>query len=357
MRGYSRIAVSGLLIITGLTTIAYAQGTANDSNITEPITLSFMYPISSSGWQSSEGNYQYALGILSGHTGFTHTFSFASLYHFNRNTATGVQFSGLLNINGKNMKGLQLAGLSNYNGGQFKGAQVSGLAAYQGDDFEGVQVSGIGNAISGSLTGTQVAGIVNRVKDTARGIQISGILNYANVANIQVGLVNYADSASIQIGLVTISKKGLHSVAFATHETGSVEFLYKSGTHKTYSIWGGGINVGNNKPLHLHTVGFGFQQTLPFHNSILYELLISQISSSPFRFERLNLLNTLKVSYVKFLSNEFSLSISPTLNYYIRPRDRSADIKHYRQFEDGNNSEYRQSLWVGVSLGVQYQLQ
>ena len=136
-----------MAILTSSQLMAQRTTTVVNPNSNPPVQLSFVYPISTSGWSAINSKHHVSVHLLAGATGST----------------TGVEAAGFANFNKSTLKGVQAAGFANY----------------LGSNGEGVQASGFANLSLGSFSGVQAAGFSNVTIDSVYGVQASGFANYA----------------------------------------------------------------------------------------------------------------------------------------------------------------------------------
>jgi hypothetical protein len=115
--------------------------------------------------------------------------------------------------------------------GLVEGAQVSSFLAVARGRVDGAQVAAGANVLAGDLVGAQVSTGLNFAHDVD-GFQGSGGLNIANQVSgvqiapvnvarhahgLQVGIVNVAEDADAAIGIVSITKDGVHPIAWTSN--------------------------------------------------------------------------------------------------------------------------------------------
>lgn len=197
-----------------------------------------------------------------------HGFQVSGVYNSLRGTISGGQISGVSNIAMKTVNGAQVAGVFNVAKGKVTGAQVSGVINIDKDDVAGVEITGVANISKKTVRGLQLAGLynesseinglqlsslINLNRNKTQGVQITTILNTTKALNgLQFGLVNIADTINtgFQVGLINIVKHGKYSLEFSHNETFPIDFNFKTGNPRLYSIIN--LTAGNNK------LGFGY---------------------------------------------------------------------------------------------------
>ncbi len=206
--------------------------TNRGDSLYQPVQISFLPFLSTSGPLSSVTTCNVSINILAGMSGNVNGAQFGSLVNYVGNNAGNIQLAGLGNITGNKFTGFQCAGLFNLSE-KLKGVQLSGILGLT-SDADGAQISGIANfARSGRIC--QISGIANYVRDTAnvqlsglfsqsaivRSCQISGLMNNACVTRVQIaGLVNNAGASSsrnIPSGASGLQLSGIVNIAGKTN--------------------------------------------------------------------------------------------------------------------------------------------
>jgi hypothetical protein len=173
-------------------------------------------------------------------------------------TMTGVRTAGIFNVGRGNLEGFQGAGVFNI-GGAMTGVRTAGVFNITNGDQQGVQMAGVFNVLSGSAEGVQMAGVFNLVPQNYTGLQMTGLFNYAggNFRGVQTGLVNYRggdeggglqfglvnvsrDESVVPIGLVNVVKRGILHPALYYDDMGFLNFSFRSGSRRFYSVFGVG---------------------------------------------------------------------------------------------------------------------
>lgn len=85
------------LFITCLSGISHGK---NDSIPVKDFQLTFLYPLGTSGINSSHNSYKVSLNLLFGQTGATESFEAGGFLNINRYYTNGAQLSGFVNITG-----------------------------------------------------------------------------------------------------------------------------------------------------------------------------------------------------------------------------------------------------------------
>lgn len=285
-----------------------------------PFQLSFIYPVSTSGWSAINTKHHVSISILAGATGETQGVEVAGFANFNKSGLQGVQAAGFANYVGGDAKGVQAAGFASTTLGEFTGAQLSGFATVsngstglQAAGFTslnlgqgtGLQVSGFHNTSIKGHHGAQIAGFSNLSLKNSSGAQIAGFANVAqNHKGIQIGVFNYADSLDgIAIGLFSFSRNGYHRIEFSGNETFQSNIAFRTGNKWFYNIFNAGIHWDRNEPR--WTLGYGVGTTLIERGKYMAQLdLLSQaILPNDFETDYWSGLNSLRLS----ISHRFEL--------------------------------------------------
>ena len=258
--------------------------------VDRPYQASLVPGLSTHGRMSSITVNKASINLLGGYTGGVKGVEIGGLFNINKNDANYVQAAGLFNIVGDDMAGvqgsglynfvldsvigLQVAGISsmaggdvigiqgsglyNHAGGNTMGLQAAGLANLTVKNMKGMQVAGLGNIAGGKVDGTQIAGIFNVSATEINGTQIAPFFNLAKrVDGAQIGLINVSDTSSgASIGFINIVFKGYHKLALYYNEAFDYNIAIKTGSHKLYNVFLGGIN--SQKQNLAFSVGYGF---------------------------------------------------------------------------------------------------
>jgi hypothetical protein len=278
----------------------------------------------------------------------------AGIHNHALDTVVGVQLGGLDNIATGSLKGVQASGLINMVSGATDGAQLAGLINIGIKETEGVQLAGLGNFNSQNLRGVQAAGLANLAVDTVEGVQIAGFTNFARVLHgVQVGVINVADtSTGYSFGLINIVRKGYHKISLHASEVVPVNFAFKTGTRKLYSILAGGLTPDPARKVYMFGYGLGLEIPMGKRWALNPEVTAQQVFLGDwFHF---NLLNRTDVSVQWKLAKNISLFAGPSFSvYYSQQRNPE---EGYRQVVPYDNtiplSLKNTQAWFGGNAGL-----
>jgi hypothetical protein len=200
----------------------------------------------------------------------------------------GLQYGGIFNSVGRDTTAAQLAGVFNVVEGNASFLQGAGVFNMAGGTFGGVQAAGVFNMSKEKLTGFQTAAVFNIAEGPVFGAQISGAFNTATkvsgaqigVVNIsedvdgtqigivnissgqvrgaQVGIVNISrDLYGIPIGLVNVIENGIFQVSSWFSELGMGYVGFQMGSRYLYTLFYGGVALGDRSPLYTAAFGLG----------------------------------------------------------------------------------------------------
>ena len=370
-----------------------------DSIRTDPLQISFFYPLGTSGTYSVKHGYLVSLNLIAGVTGAACGIEIGGIANTNKYYNRGLQMAGICNITGTSSTGAQVAGISNFLGGSVKGAQIAGISNVSGGSMTGVQVSGIINILADGATGAQLAGISNvaesidglqtagisNVSGSIRGCQLAGIANISGNSNVQVaGIVNIADSVDgVQIGgiynvagnvkgvqlagilnicdsidgvplaLISIVRKnGYRKFDIWGSEAFYMNISYKIGIRELYSIISLGYRPGDIENNTGFGLGLGTNMQIGRRSGIDVEAHMYHISRYLWM-ERNNFLYTLRLNYVQSLGKHLAIFAGPAFN--ILSTDYSTDAGDIApgygiEYKGSNNRHY----WLGCNAGIRF---
>lgn len=202
-----------ITIIISFTCYAYKDGP--EAQFKKSYQITWLYPIGTDFFVSSEYKYKYSWNLLVGYTGGVEKFELATIGNINKYSSGkysssekhfALQFAGLFNNTNGNFRGIQFSGIFNYTAGSFGGLQLGAMYNYIGEELEGFQFStlmnycesgggiqstfGI-NATESEFGGHQYAGLMND-NISFSGLQIAGLFNNNIICTgIQIaGIVN-----------------------------------------------------------------------------------------------------------------------------------------------------------------------
>jgi hypothetical protein len=312
---------------------------------------------------------------------------FSGLFSLEKDYVKGAQFSGILNGVRNEVDGAQFGGITNVAGGPLYGAQFGGIANIVGKDVKGAQFGGIANVAGGQLKGAQFAGIANITKSSVKGAQVAGIANLAEsvdglqiagIANVakrvkgtQIGLINVAENVEgAQIGFLNLSKNGYHRFEVWAGDALHANIGFKmGGTRKFYNIfavgaaWPKSDNVRWNSVRWGYGYGIGTNQLIGKRNQISIEAMSYQIQEEGNHWDKLNLLNQARVSFIFPVHNRIALTVTPTFNVQVTQMKTSEGIGtewvkwevYDKTFSHRHSDdETRVRMWPGLNVGIQF---
>lgn len=274
-------------------------------------------------------------------------------------SVTGMQVSGVVSQVSEDIKGMCVSGVCNRGGCSMKGLQVAGVVNLLDCEdtscsMDGMQVAGIGNLVNSCARGAQVAGILNLCSKKMQGLQLSGICNISKeMTGVQIGLLNIADTIDgYCIGLVNIVRKGYHAIGLTSNELTNLNFVYKAGTKKLYSVFSAGTNTLPGKRAFIYGFGIGSEQVVSKHIGIAGELSAHSLYEG----------NTTNTPLVVKFEPLINWNITPKISLFTGP---SLSLTPYvsPSFEPGNLHgvptttvyEFRyagtSAMWVGWQAG------
>lgn len=359
-----RIATALLLVFT--TSIMVKQASAQTGNETDnqrTFQISFVYPLSTEGFNSTKYVYNSSFNILGGVTGGLNGAEFGGLFNINLHMTKGVQFAGLFN-KANEFEGVQFAGLTNLATSSQFATQFAGILNYFEKGTTFTQVAGIANV--GDTSTTQVAGLANKTNETK--CQIAGITNIANeskfqlaaIANVsrkskvQIGIVNVSDTANVMVGLVNIAKNG-----FIEGELAGGEFLhatasFRSGTKRLYGI----ISFGYNFDDEFFGYGAGLGTTFELKDNwgINVEAVQYTLATKKFNQEKFNGLTQLRPLFYYQFSKRLKVFAGPVANLYIanNTADNKLQISAPYTIWSSYGSKTKLEAWIGFTAGVRF---
>ncbi|MFA8343826.1 MAG: LA_2272 family surface repeat-containing protein [Rhodothermaceae bacterium] len=267
-------------------------------------------------------------------------------------------FNVIWGMNG-GLNGFELGGAGNYNVGNVSGLQIAGVTNINTKECTGVIFAGAANITLGK-TSALLLSPINITANEFNGLQF-GIINFAKKLNgVQIGLINISNSSEegLPIGFINIVKKGYYAIELSGNETIYGNLTYKMGVKRFYSLFKFGYSEYNDKSI--YNVGFGFGSLISIaekHN-IAIELSGNNLVYDN-KWEGLNLLNMLDISYQYSLTDKVKIKAGPTFNVYIS--DRKPDGKFgtidipYTIYERTNNDNIL-TAWIGFNIGAVIEL-
>lgn len=294
-----------------LTLFFYALNSYSQSDTLKnfPFQFTIVSPISTSGNNSFQYNYNFSISAISGKSG--------------------------------GINGFEVAGISNYTKHNVNGFQTSGLV----------------NIVKNKVDGIQIAGLVNKTNGN-EGVQIAGIYNKSKIVKgVQIALINFADSVDgYMIGAVNKSaKNGKYAFEFGSSDNFSINARYVSGVKDVYNFisfglkykegmnWAYGFGIGKylkEKPKHRTFIEFAFHHVT--EDKLWENRYANFLLSYGYGFE--------------FKSNRNgNFRVMPTINLYkvhtkdgrLRPYPET-NFVYYSAKASGALRDYH--IWVGLNL-------
>jgi len=245
----------------------------------------------------------------------------------------GWQLAGISNVTTKNVDGLQMSGISNFARGDVllmqaagiinmsnnvKGLQLAGILNVAANEVGGAQLAGIGN-FSRETNAGQLAGILNIATEKVGGAQIAGVVNYGKlIKGSQLALLNLSDSVTgVPIGLLSFVSKGYRRVELSANEIMYANLTLKTGVHKLYNIFTGGLMP--NDTIQTWSFGYGFGTEGKIGNRFLhsYDLTASWVSEKGKPLVTMNLLTNLRINFAYLLGKRASFFLGPSINVHL----------------------------------------
>lgn len=322
---------------------------------TVPVQTSLVPGLSSRGMMSGQVINKFSLNALGGYTAGVNGLEVAGVFNINKQDVKYVQAAGLFNVVGGNLRGLQAAGASNSVFGKVNGLQAAGLYNLVKDSLTGAQVAGLFNYVKKDSKGFMAAGLVNITGNEMHGFQVAGVLNKARVMKgLSVGLVNIADTLDgYAIGLVNISRNGLQQVQVYSNEITTVNFAFKTGNPKLYSILSAGVNMTDRDKFYTYGLGIGHDFIFNKRISVAAETSVSTLQSGKWK-------NSYTVNRISTLLNikcspKFGIFLGPSLNLFYD--DGNSDVLSEEEQVTRNKPGlfswgHGNRGWIGWSAGI-----
>lgn len=313
----------------------------------KPVQFSLTPGLGTHGNMSTQVVNKFSFNLLGGYTAGTKGLEIAGLFNINKKDASYVQVAGLSNTVGGKMTGLQVAGINNHVVDSVVGLQVGGIVNTTGP-VKGMQVAGIANITDSNFTGFQVAGIANIVKGEMNGFQVAGILNRTrHMKGFQVGLVNLSDTLSgYSLALLTITKNGYHKMLVHNSSLLDVNFAYKAGNKKLYSLIMGGASMGNGRKVYGYGYALGTEIPVSKKVSFIQELANQHLYNGSWQE-----IYSYRPALQWMINKKLSLYAGPVL--YVG--DVKAPSKGYGNIAPGHSlfSSNGTLGWLGWQAGIQ----
>ena len=330
-------------------------------------------------------------GLSNNNLGSLHGLQASGISNMVVDTIHGVQLSGISNILQGGMKGLQVAGVSNVTTKNVDGVQLSGISNYAhgdvlvmqaagivntGKNVKGVQLAGIINVSRGKVGGVQLAGIGNFSKEVNAG-QLSGIINIATkkvggaqiaaivnygkeIKGSQLGFINISDTVTgFPIGFISFVRKGYRRVELSGNEVLYANLTLKTGTHKFYNIFTGGLVPNDTITTWSFGYGFGFEKNNGRRFLHSYDFISSWISEKDKPFGTFNLLTKLRINFAYKYGKRSSVFLGPSINFHLSEwidndtGEFLTTIAPYR-IHTSVFGDTQMQVWVGGQFGLRF---
>lgn len=245
----------------------------------------------------------------------------------------GWQIAGISNVTTKNVDGVQISGISNYAHGDVDVMQIGGVVNY-GKNVNGVQVAGLVNTSAGKVGGAQIAGIGNFASEVnagqiagllniattrVKGAQVSAIVNYGKeIKGSQLALLNISDTVTgLPIGLISFVRRGYRRVELSANEVLYANLTLKTGVHKLYNIFTGGLVPNDTITTWGFGYGFGFEKSNGKRFLHSYDFTANWIQEQDKPFGTMNLLTKLRINFAYLLGKRASIFMGPSINVHL----------------------------------------
>jgi hypothetical protein len=372
-----------------------------------PGQISFVYPIGTSGAESSNYEFGFSVNLLVGVTGGIRGFECAGIMNTVKQNVLGIQCAGIMNtVNGnftgyqaagimnivnqdfigiqeagiinvtnKSFRGIQNAGVVNIVKDEFIGIQTAGIANIANEGFFGVQAGGIANiskgkskyvqaagivnVSEGKFDGVQASGIVNVAKGELNGVQAAGIVNIANKVNgVQIGLINVCDTleSGIPIGLINIvGEGGFHEWELSVADYANTRLTYKSGVKDFYTLYTICVNYLEDK---LFITGIGCGHIFELGSKFYIQPELMALSYNDRYIDRHDFSGSthLKVGFTYNITKRFGISLAPSIYANVSDRDYPYDdvykISPLKPFKTYTNEHIRVDIGAGLSFAI-----
>lgn len=287
----------------------------------------------------------------------------------------GWQIGGISNVTTKNVDGVQLAGISNYahgdvlvmqaagiinTGRNVNGVQLAGIVNVSRGKVGGAQLSGIGNFSKEVNTG-QLSGIINIATKKVRGVQIAGIVNYGKeIQGSQLAFINISDTVTgFPIGFISFVRKGYRRVELSANEVLYTNLTLKTGTHKFYNIFTGGLVPNDTITTWSFGYGFGFEKTNGKRFLHSYDFIASWMSEKDKPFGTLNLLNKLRINFAYRFGKRASVFLGPSINFHLSEwvdNDTGEFLTKIAPYSINTTvfGDTQMQIWAGGQLGLRF---
>ncbi len=330
-------------------------------------------------------------GLSNNNLGSLHGLQAAGISNMVVDTIRGVQLAGISNILQGGMKGWQIAGISNVTTKNVDGLQISGISNFargdvdlmqvggiinMGRNVNGVQLAGIVNAATGKVGGVQLAGIgnfasevnagqfsgiINIASKSVKGVQIAAILNYGKeIKGSQLGLFNISDTVSgLPIGFISFVRKGYRRVELFGNEVFYTNLTLKTGVHKFYNIFTGGLTPKDKIKTWGFGYGFGFEKSNGKRFLHSYDFTANWIMEEDKPVESLNLLNKLSINFAYKFGKRASVFLGPSINVHLSKwidNDTGEFLSNIAPYSLSTTvyGDTQMQIWLAGQFGVRF---
>jgi hypothetical protein len=317
-----------IIVISIALLLNFINVTAQDSVYQNtPAQISLLYPIGTSGTNSSKQNLMFSTNLLVGITG--------EIY------------------------GFEVAGIGNINKGEVKGFQSAGVFNSTNRNFTGFRVAGLFNTTKKDLKGVQIAGLFNGVSNQSKGIQIAGLFNRTKILKgFQLAPINIIDSVDtgISFGLINIIRKGGYNeleLSFSDYQNIGISF--KHGTKTFYNIYNVGVNFMETN---LWSAGIGFGHIQKISDKVNFQPEVITTNYFPLNFKDYKRTTTykLKLGVVYNISDKIAISLAPNIYYADKEKGKNEsygyDFTSIKPFLRNDTNGKKSEFGLGFSFGL-----
>lgn len=369
--------------------------------VDKPIQFSFTPGLGTHGKMSGQVTNKFSFNALGGYSAGVDGFEIGGLFNIDKKDVQYAQVGGIFNIVTGGVKGVQVGGIANTVSKSVSGVQLSGIASHVNDSVEGVVIAGICSSVGGSVMGLQLSGIANLIvnRDTGnaktdtipeamRGAQVAGIANVTNgnthgfqlagIANInngdvegvqmsgifnsagkvtgsQISLVNIADTVTgYCFGIINIVRHGYHKIALSSNEVFNLNFSYKAGSSKLYSILSGGVDTKST--LAGYSIGYGIGKEIRLSKLLALPIELTAHHIYPSYKDDNPVIIRFSPSVLLRMTKGIGIFAGPVLSFCPAMQIKAADSyfhsvpeQAFYDFKTGGNT----ALWVGWQAGIQ----
>jgi len=368
--------------------------------IYRPVSVTFIYPLSTNGFSSGQVASNFSFNILGGYIGSVKGFELGGIFNIEKNHVAGLQVGGVANIVGENVAALQFGGVANVAGKNCVGLQIGGVGNFVGKNMNIGQVAGVANVALGSIEGAQIAGVINVTGGGATGLQLAGVMNLTvrdvlgaqvsgtlnlsrgscpaqigvvnialgqsftqigvvNIAGhakgLQLGIVNIArDHSGVPVGLASVVKNGQFHVNFWADETAVFNTGIKFGSKTFYNVWTYGYQPFGDRS----KFGIGLGGHIPSPGPLFVDIdaVYYQLDDGiwPFiQMEGYNGLTTVRFTGGLKITPRVAITAGPTFNVWHSTEWNGEFVRYIgiplADYDERNYTD----IWLGFQVGVQ----